>query len=153
MVIYYNEKPNARDERQVFMEFSFTVRVDASKEAIWNYYADIQKWYVWEDDLEDITLSGEFETGSRGTMKLAGMPLVEYTLVEVREYEAFCDKTSTPLGDIFFNHQIIEEVGGVQIKHSVRLDSEATFERIGFLKQVFSNVPDSMMSLKGAVER
>lgn len=135
------------------MELSFTVRVSASKEAIWGYYADIRKWYVWEDDLEDITLNGEFETGSRGTMKLAGMPVMEYTLVGVKEHEMFCDKTSTPFGDLFFNHQIIEEAGGVQIKHSVRLDSEATFEHVGFLKQVFSDVPDSMMSLKAAIER
>ena len=27
-------------------------RVNATKEAVWEYYADIQNWYVWESDLK-----------------------------------------------------------------------------------------------------
>ncbi len=136
------------------MEFSFKVRVNAAKEKIWQYYEDIQKWYTWEADLEDITLDGGFQTGSTGKMKLAGMPALDYTLTSVVENKEFCDKTVTPIGELYFNHQIIEEGLGTYIQHSVRLDTEdVTTEKLGFLKQVFADVPDSMMLLKREVEK
>ena len=56
------------------MEFSFTLKIKAKKEDAWEYYANIEKWYDWEKDLKNITLKGEFKTGSCGTMELEGMP-------------------------------------------------------------------------------
>lgn len=136
------------------MEFSFKMKVNASKEKIWQYYADIQKWYTWEGDLEDISLNGDFEKGSTGTMKLADMPPMEFTLTDVAENECFCDRTPTPIGDVYFNHRIIEEIDGVYIQHSVRLDTaEINTEKLAFLKQIFSDVPDSIMALKMEVEK
>ena len=52
------------------MEFSFSLKIKAAKEAVWTYYANIEKWYDWEEDLKNITLNGKFETGSCGTMEL-----------------------------------------------------------------------------------
>ena len=49
------------------MEFSFSLNIKAPKEAVWAYYANIEKWYDWEEDLKNITLNGKFETGSCGT--------------------------------------------------------------------------------------
>lgn len=136
------------------MEFSFKMRVNATKEKIWPYYSDIKKWYKWEEDLEDITLNGGFQSGSIGTMKLKGMPALEYTLTQVVENKIFCDKTTTPFGDLYFNHQLLDETDGVYIQHSVCLDTtEITKEKLGFLKQVFADVPDSIMLLKSEVEK
>lgn len=136
------------------MEFSFKMKVNASKEKIWEYYADVEKWYAWEDDLEDISLNGDFEKGAIGVMKLAGMPPMEYTLTDVAVNEMFCDKTATPMGDVYFHHQIIEEADGVFIKHSVGLESsERSIEQLGFLKQIFSDVPESIMALRMEVEK
>ena len=50
------------------MEFSFSLTIKASKEDVWSYYENIEKWYDWEEDLKNITLIGEFKTGSCGTM-------------------------------------------------------------------------------------
>jgi len=36
------------------MEFSFKIKINAEKEKVWEYYADINKWYIWEEDLKDI---------------------------------------------------------------------------------------------------
>lgn len=136
------------------MEFSFEMKVNAPAEKVWSYYADLQKWYIWEQDLEDITLDGEFVTGSCGVMQLAGMPAMKYVLTEVVENQTFCDKTATPLGDIYFNHQILQKSDGVFIRHSVRLDcAEPAPDKLAFLKQVFSDVPDSIMLLKAEAEK
>lgn len=136
------------------MEFSFMTKVNATKETVWEYYADIEKWYVWESDLKNITLNNGFKTGSTGMMELEGMPPMEYLLTSVKENEEFWDKTDTPIGSIYFGHEIIEnDDDTVNIKHTVRLETDVVNEgKINFLKQVFSDVPDSILLLKNKVE-
>ena len=136
------------------MEFSFKIKINAKKEKVWEYYADINKWYIWEEDLKDIKLNGEFKTGSKGIMKLENMPPLEYILTSVEENKEFWDKTDIPLGSIHFGHEIFEEDrNSVSIKHTVRLESTIiSEENIEFLKGIFSDVPHSMMLLKKSVE-
>ena len=136
------------------MEFSFKIKINAKKEKVWEYYADINKWYIWEEDLKDIKLNGEFKTGSKGIMKLENMPPLEYILTSVEENKEFWDKTDIPLGSIHFGHEIFEEDrNSVSIKHTVRLESSIiNEENIEFLKGIFSDVPHSMMLLKKSVE-
>ncbi|UWD49630.1 polyketide cyclase [Clostridioides difficile] len=136
------------------MEFSFMTKVNAKKEKVWEYYADIQKWYAWESDLKNITLDNGFITGSSGIMELEGMPPMEYLLTSVKENQEFWDKTDTPMGSIYFGHEIFENKdNSISIKHTVRLESDIiNEEKVNFLKQVFSDVPDSIMLLKEKVE-
>lgn len=136
------------------MEFSFKIKINAKKEKVWKYYADINKWYIWEEDLKDIKLNGEFKTGSKGMMELENMPPLEYILTSVEENKEFWDKTDIPLGSIHFGHEIFEEdKNSVSIKHTVRLESSIiNEENIEFLRKIFSDVPHSMMLLKKSVE-
>ena len=136
------------------MEFSFKIKINAKKEKVWEYYANINKWYIWEEDLKDIKLNGEFKTGSKGIMKLENMPPLEYILTSVKENKEFWDRTDIPLGSIHFGHEIFEEDrNSVSIKHTVRLESTIiSEENIEFLKGIFSDVPHSMMLLKKSVE-
>ena len=136
------------------MEFSFKIKINAKKEKVWEYYADINKWYIWEEDLKDIKLNGEFKTGSKGIMELENMPPLEYILTSVEENKEFWDKTDIPLGSIHFGHEIFEEDrNSVSIKHTVRLESTIiSEENMEFLRGIFSDVPHSMMLLKKSVE-
>ena len=136
------------------MEFSFKIKINAKKEKVWEYYADINKWYIWEEDLKDIKLNGEFKTGSKGIMELENMPPLEYILTSVKENKEFWDKTDIPLGSIHFGHEIFEEdKNSVSIKHTVRLESSIiNEENMEFLRGIFSDVPHSMMLLKKSVE-
>ena len=136
------------------MEFSFKIKINAKKEKVWKYYADINKWYIWEEDLKDIKLNGEFKTGSKGIMELENIPPLEYVLTSVKENKEFWDKTDIPLGSIHFGHEIFEEdKNSVSIKHTVRLESSIiNEENIEFLRGIFSDVPHSMMLLKKSVE-
>ena len=149
--LFYNKYTYIK--RSVKMEFSFSLNIRASKEDVWAYYENIEKWYDWEEDLKNITLKGGFETGSYGTMELEGMPPMEYQLTLVKPLEEFWDKTATPFGDILFGHQIIENNDGtVNVKHTVSLDSEDK-QHLEFLSQVFSDVPHSIFILKNHLER
>ena len=136
------------------MEFSFKIKINVKKEKVWEYYADINKWYIWEEDLKDIKLNEEFKTGSKGIMELENMPPLEYILTSVEENKEFWDKTDIPLGSIHFGHEIFEEdKNSVSIKHTVRLESSIiNEENIEFLRGIFLDVPHSMMLLKKSVE-
>ena len=136
------------------MEFSFKIKINAKKEKVWEYYANIDKWYIWEEDLKDIKLNGEFKIGSKGIMELENMSPLEYILTSVEENKEFWDKTDIPLGSIHFGHEIFEEdKNSVSIKHTVRLESSIiNEENIEFLRGIFSDVPHSMMLLKKSVE-
>ena len=136
------------------MEFSFKIKINAKKEKVWEYYANIDKWYIWEEDLKDIKLNGEFKTGSKGIMKLENIPPLEYVLTSVKENKEFWDRTDIPLGSIHFGHEIFEEdKNSVSIKHTVRLESSIiNEENIEFLRGIFSDVPHSMMLLTQSVD-
>lgn len=136
------------------MEFSFKLAVEASKETIWGYYENLDKWSLWETDLEDIKLADGFKSGSAGVMKLAGIPAMEFILTSVIKYAEFWDKTVIPMGSIVFGHTISEENGKIFIKHTVRLENAMeTAENIEFLKKVFADVPSSMFELKQNAEK
>ena len=45
---------------EIIMEFSFSLKIKAAKEDAWEYYANIEKWYDWEEDLKNIPLKGKF---------------------------------------------------------------------------------------------
>ncbi|RRD38765.1 polyketide cyclase [Leptotrichia sp. OH3620_COT-345] len=135
------------------MEFSFKIKINAEKKKIWEYYSDIEKWYVWEKDLKNISLTGKFETGSEGIMELEGMPPIKYSLISVTKNKEFWDKTDTPLGEIYFGHEIFENGDNISIKHTVKLESDIVDEkRTEFLKEIFLDVPESMLLLKKVVE-
>lgn len=136
------------------MKFSFELAVNAKKEEVWVYYSQIDQWFVWESDLEQIALDGDFTTGQRGQMKLEGMPELAFTLAEVRENQCFSDVTATPFGNVLFKHEIFEDpAGGISLRHSVSLiDGEMTEDALAFLKQVFDDVPESVGKLKQILE-
>lgn len=136
------------------MKFSFELAVNAKKEDVWVYYSQVDQWFVWEGDLEQITLNGDFTTGQKGQMKLEGMPELAFTLVEVRENQYFSDVTATPFGNVLFDHEILENpAGGISLRHSVSLtDGDMTEDALAFLKQVFDDVPESVGKLKQILE-
>lgn len=137
------------------MKFSFELGVNAPPDKIWPLYSNVNEWFKWESDLKGISLNGEFVTGSTGTMELEGQPPLVFELVRVEENKYFCDKTSIPgLGEIYFDHTIIEGVDQSIINHTVELkNAKTTEENINFLKQVFSDVPMSIFTIKGLVEK
>jgi hypothetical protein len=137
------------------MELQCKIAVSAAKEAIWPYYADPDKWPIWEEDLESLVFDGEIRTGTTGRMKLKDMPEMPFVLAEIIENVSYCDRTDVPgMGSLFFEHKILQEDGKTYIQHGVRLEKEPfTEEDSGFLSGVFSDVPGSMMKIKREVEK
>lgn len=136
------------------MEFSFALTVGSSAKRLWDFYADTRNWFVWEEDLEDIRIEHGFITGATGRMKLRGMPELAFELTSVIPQREFWDKTATPLGDLFFGHELLETEKGVRVRHTVRLESAKSGpKQLEFLSNVFADVPASLLLLKKAAEQ
>ncbi|MBS7577456.1 MULTISPECIES: hypothetical protein [unclassified Enterococcus] len=133
------------------MKYSFELKTDAPAEKIWEHYEDVNKWFKWEDDLEEISLKDKFKQGTVGSMTLEGQPPMDFLLVSVITGKSFTDKTTIPkLGDIYFSHEIITENAQNSIKHSVEFvpaDRRPSIEDLDFISQIFADVPASVFSL------
>lgn len=133
------------------MELSFSLKVAATSSQVWEYYENIDKWSVWEKDLEAISLDGTFITGSIGSMTLKGMPAMDFKLTSVIQNQEFIDVTETPMGSVVFAHHIEEHAGGVILRHSVSMAKDHQ-ELLPMLTGIFSDVPETMFLLKKVVE-
>jgi hypothetical protein len=136
------------------MKFSFEMQTTVAIEKIWSMYEDVNKWFRWEDDLEEISLSGRFEQGTFGKMKLKNQPTMDFELVSVIPNKEFIDKTVIPdIGEIYFIHQLIQNEYVVVVKHAVEFipkNRNETIQDSQFVAQIFSDVPESIFSLIGA---
>ena len=133
------------------MKFSFETLTALTPEEIWVNYATVNNWFKWEDVLLAISLEGDFKQGVSGEMTLQGMPPLAFELVKVTENKSFCDETKIPdLGSLYLNHELIKTEQGTLVRHSVScvsLDGVDNQEHLGFLTQVFEDVPQSIFAL------
>lgn len=138
-------------------QFSFETEVNAKPEQIWEMYSNLNNRFIWESDLEKIILDGDFVTGSSGTMKLAGMPEMSFSLTNVIPNREFWDKTNIPGGmALCFGHVLKPHGNKTVIIHTVRLEKysgDILPEDIQFLSQVFSDTPQAVLAIKEAVEK
>lgn len=138
------------------MKFSYEQETDLTPSAIWEYYADVNKWFAWESDLEKITLDGDFVKGTKGQMKLAGQPAMDFTLESVIRDKEFIDCTLIPgMGEVYFAHRIKQSGGKTIIVHSVEFVPEGrkpNADDLGFVSGIFSDVPESIFALEKAAK-
>ncbi|MFT8870860.1 MAG: polyketide cyclase [Sporolactobacillus sp.] len=136
------------------MQFQFKLKVHAPKAAIWPYYADPEKRYIWEEDLEQLTFAGAVAEGTTGTMKLKGMPELAFTLTKIVDQTSYWDRTDVPgVGSLHFGHDIVQDGEDIYICHSVGLESDhLSAEDLPFLTQVFADVPKAVFKIKEEAE-
>lgn len=137
------------------MKFSFEVEAELTPQQIWPYYAEVNNWYKWEDDLQQISLDGQFKTGTVGKMTLAGQPPMNFTLTSVKDNEHFTDETTIPdVGTISFHHELKDLGTKTRIRHSIEFtptDRKENVEDSRFLAGIFSDVPAAVFALIEAV--
>ena len=135
---------------------SFTVEVNSSPEKIWPFYEDISKRKQWEEDLEYLNFDGDFVEGTKGKMKLRGLPELEVELLEVVENKKYSDRTVLPNGDeVRFIHELEFFEGVTKMTHQVfiwKKDGKMSKEDLPMLMGIFADVPASMYKIKELVE-
>lgn len=133
-------------------EYEHTVHTTASRNAVWQLWANAETWPDWDTSVTAVTLDGPFTEGTTGTMHLADQPPVGITLVQVTPGAGFVDETEIPGAVLRFDHRLATTPEGTSITHRVTIDGDEDFvAQLG--PAVTSDVPDAMAGLAALAER
>ncbi|HLJ03996.1 MAG TPA: SRPBCC family protein [Solirubrobacteraceae bacterium] len=93
------------------------------RQAIWEAWADVSRWPLWNPDIAAIELEGPFADGSRITMTPLGSDPVELVLVDVAEGSRFVDEARLGATVIRTTHEIVEAADGDRNRLIYRLEA------------------------------
>jgi hypothetical protein len=128
----------------------------ASPEAVWRRYVDVENWREWaQKGVEESSIDGEFEVGTKGVTKAPNLPKTSFELVAVEPERRFASKTKVPGGTLLFEHEIEPADGGTRITHRARLDGRLAFLWAPLLGRIIEReMPDGVERLaEVAVEK
>ena len=114
-----------------------------TKEQVYSFWADVNNWATWNDDIKSAELHGEFKEGEFFTLTLNNGQKVKIRLLKVEENKSFTDLTSFPLAKMYGIHEIIEKDGKIELVATIKIEGFLSFL---WTKIVAQNVADSLGS-------
>jgi len=114
-----------------------------SKEEIYTFWADVNNWTKWNDEIESATLDGSFSKGNFFTLTLKGGSKVKIELLEVEENKGFTDLTKFPLAKMYGMHEIVEKEGKIELIATIKIEGLLSFL---WMKIVAQGVADNLGS-------
>ena len=134
----------------------FETDVLAPLSTIWRHFVEERLRMKWEVDLESIVFDGPVASGTRGTMKLAGMPAIPFLLSRIDTEREFTDEVDVPdMGKLEFKHEMFASGTTNHIRQTVTLTplSEVAVEKEhGFFRTVTGDIAETVWRLKRAVD-
>jgi uncharacterized protein YndB with AHSA1/START domain len=104
-------------------EFEHSADSKAPPEAVWERYKDVENWSEWSPNgVEESSLEGQFEEGSKGQSKAPHLPKGKFELIEVEPEQRFVSRSTFPGGKLTFEHMLEPNDGGTRITHKASLD-------------------------------
>src|SRR3954451_12575159 len=88
----------------IMLIIKHAVETSASPKAIWQIWQDVSNWNTWDHGLEFSQIDGPFRTGTRGTLKPKGGPLIQTKLTYVEPMKIFIDEAKLTLARIIITH-------------------------------------------------
>lgn len=108
-----------------------SIETAVARDAIWRAWAEVPRWPEWNGDIERITLTGPFATGSLITMTPHGQNQVQLRIADVVEGEQFVDEAEMA-GTVFRTMHRIEALDEHRVRVVYRLEAEGpAAEEIG----------------------
>ena len=102
-------------------------KTTAAKEQIWKLWEDVPNWKAWDHGLESTELFGEFQTGTKGTLKPVGGPKLPFTITACKPLVSFSDLTRLPFCKLEFHHSLSEVNGERIVTHEAVFSGPLTF--------------------------
>jgi uncharacterized protein YndB with AHSA1/START domain len=121
------------------------VETSVEPEAIWRVWADVERWPEWNADIERITFTGPFATGSTIAMMPVGQETVELRITEAVEGERFVDEAEVECTVVRTTHRIDPLDGGrVRVVYRLQATGPAA-DQIG--PAVSADFPETIAAL------
>ena len=107
-------------------------KTSAEKEKIWNLWIDVNRWNVWDKEVEYAEILGSFDKGTKGILKPKNGPKTTFEIVECQNFKSFKTRSILPFCQMDFIHQLNEKDNQLEISHRV--------EMTGFMAFLFSKI-------------
>lgn len=125
-----------------------TVETTASPAAIWEIWQDVTNWNTWDHGIEYSTIDGPFETGTTGTLKPKGGPLVHTKLTLVEPMKRFVDEAKLTLARIIVSHVLTQSEGKTYVTHQIEMTGPlAFFFAFVIGRNMKKNLPQEMLAM------
>lgn len=102
-------------------EHSGTVTSSAAAAAVWALWSDITTWPDWDPSVVAVSLDGQFEVGTTGTMTLAGPFDVPVSLEVVEPGARYLDQLSMGELVIRIDHVVVDLDDGCEVTVSTTI--------------------------------
>lgn len=79
------------------MKFSHSVTTTASKQQIWQIWADVENWPQWDTELDMAHIEGELKQGAIGSFKPKNAPVLPFEITECIPGETYTFSAQMPL--------------------------------------------------------
>lgn len=73
-------------------EYEHSIETNATPEAIWRLWSDVENWGAWNGEIEKIEINGPFAEGTRILMTPPGDEPIPLVIAEAVENERFVDE-------------------------------------------------------------
>lgn len=73
-------------------EYEHGIETNATPEAIWRLWSDVENWGAWNSEIEKIEINGPFEAGTQILMTPPGDDPIPLVIAEAVENERFVDE-------------------------------------------------------------
>jgi len=125
-------------KNKIMWVLEFSRQTTATKEQIWNHWADVAHWNICDSSVERSELYGDFKVGTKGVFKPVGGPKSTFVITNCKPLETFTNTTYLPLCKVDTIITLTETPNGLLVNHRV--------EMTGFLTFFFSRVAGKKMA-------
>ena len=126
----------------------------ATREQIWELWADVPNRTRWDRDLEYAKLDGPFRTGSTGEVKLKGQPSRKFLITHCEPLEGYTDRFFLPFyGKMDWHHRIRETAGGREVAFRIEVSGPAALILAPIMRNILRDgLPPSVDMLVSLAE-
>jgi carbon monoxide dehydrogenase subunit G len=131
-----------------------TVETSCPPAAVWHIWQDVRNWNTWDPGIEYSTLNGPFQTGTTGTLKPKGGPLVKTLLTRVEPMHMFVDEAKLPLTKIIVTHSMKQVEGKTHVTHHIEMKGALAFLFAYLIgRNMKKNLPQEMLEMVKKAEQ
>ena len=129
------------------------ITVKTSPIRIFALYKDVSNWWLWDPEVKNSKLEGDFEVGAYGRLKPRKGPDTEIRIVAIEENRSFTVQSSLPLCVLTFEHELWPSGDRTRIIHRVHFDGPLSFLFRKLLGRQFRRgIPAALRGLKRMAE-
>ena len=135
------------------MKFQEELQINATPQAIYDVYAEVDQWSQWDPGVADATAGNGLAVGSVGTLQPTKGPKSKIRITEATEAKSFTVTSRLPLCSLQFVHRLEPQSSGTLVTHEVVFDGALSpvFGRL-LGSRISGDLPETLAGLKKKCE-